>query len=96
MFLAAVALVPTSLRSDLAIDALEMAIFNRRHAHVDLDQLVHHADRGVQYQSIRYSQRLADNGIVASVGSKGDRYDNAYCGVVQWALQVGTDLRREP
>jgi transposase InsO family protein len=61
-----------SLRSDLAIDALEMAIFNRQRAGVDLDGLVHHSDRGVQYLSIRYSDRLAANQIVASVGSKGD------------------------
>ena len=67
----------TSLRSDLAIDALEMAVWNRRRAGVDLDGLCHHSDRGVQYLSIRYSERLAANDIVASVGSKGDSYDNA-------------------
>jgi putative transposase len=61
-----------SLRADLAIDALEMAIFNRKQQGADLSQLIHHSDRGVQYLSIRYSQRLADNDIVASVGSKGD------------------------
>jgi len=66
-----------SLRSDLAIDALEMAVFNRRRAGADLSQLTHHSDRGVQYLSVRYSQRLADNAIVASVGSKGDSFDNA-------------------
>lgn len=66
-----------SLRSDLALDALEMAVFNRRRQGADLDGLVHHSDRGVQYLSIRYSKRLADNDIVASVGSKGDSYDNA-------------------
>ncbi len=56
-----------SLRSDLAIDALEMAVANRGRTD-DLDQLVHHSDRGVQYLSVRYSDRLADNDIVASVG----------------------------
>jgi len=66
-----------SLRSDLAIDALEMAVWNRQRAGHDLSQLVHHSDRGVQYLSIRYSERLAANAIVASVGSKGDSYDNA-------------------
>ena len=66
-----------SLRSDLALDALEMAVFNRRRAGADLSRLIHHSDRGVQYLSIRYSQRLADNGVIASVGSKGDSYDNA-------------------
>jgi len=66
-----------SLRSDLAIDALEMAVFNRKRQGADLSALVHHSDRGVQYLSVRYSNRLADNHIVASVGSKGDSYDNA-------------------
>jgi putative transposase len=65
----------TSLRSDLAIDALEMAIHSRnRH---DLTGLIHHSDRGVQYLSIRYSERLGTADIVASVGSKGDICDNA-------------------
>ena len=79
-----------SLRSDLAIDALEMAVFNRRRAGADLSQLTHHSDRGVQYLSVRYSQRLADNDIVASVGSKGDSYDNAlaesFNGLYKWEL----------
>jgi putative transposase len=69
--------IANSLRSDLAIDALEMAIWNRTRAGQVLDGLVHHSDRGVQYLSIRYSERLAENDIVASVGSKGDSYDNA-------------------
>ncbi len=65
-----------SLRSDLAIDALEMAVWNRTRAGQVLDGLVHHSDKGVQYLSIRYSERLAANDIVASVGSTGDSYDN--------------------
>ncbi len=69
--------ISNSLRSDLAIDALEMAVWNRTRAGQVLDGLVHHSDRGVQYLSIRYSERLAENDIVASVGSKGDSYDNA-------------------
>ena len=64
-----------SLRTDLALDALEMAIWARRGAH--LDGLIHHSDRGVQYLAIRYTERLADAGVVASVGSRGDSYDNA-------------------
>lgn len=79
-----------SLRSDLAIDALEMAIFNRRRHGAELSALIHHSDRGVQYLSVRYSQRLADNDIVASVGSKGDSYDNAlvesFNGLYKWEL----------
>ena len=67
--------VSTSLRSDLALDALEMAIHSRRpHG---LDGLVHHSDRGVQYLCIRYTERLGEVGVVNSVGSRGDSYDNA-------------------
>jgi putative transposase len=79
-----------SLRSDLAIDTLEMAVFNRRRSGADLTGLIHHSDMGSQYLSIRYSQRLADNGVVASVGSKGDSYDNAmiesFNGLYKWEL----------
>jgi putative transposase len=67
--------VADHLRAGLALDALEMAIFARRDGIGD--QLVHHSDRGVQYTSIRYTQRLEDIGAVRSVGSKGDSYDNA-------------------
>jgi putative transposase len=69
--------ISSSLRSDLAIDALEMAVWNRTRAGQVLDGLVHHSDRGVQYLCVRYSERLAENDIVASVGSRGDSYDNA-------------------
>jgi transposase InsO family protein len=65
--------VSNSLRSDLALDALEQAL----HARPDLGGLVHHSDRGVQYLSIRYTERLAEVGIEPSVGSIGDSYDNA-------------------
>jgi putative transposase len=64
-----------SLRTDLALDALEMAIWARRGEH--LDGLIHHSDRGVQYLAIRYTERLAEAGAVTSVGSRGDSYDNA-------------------
>jgi putative transposase len=64
-----------SLRTDLALDALEMALWGRRGQH--LAGLVHHSDRGVQYLAIRYTERLAEAGAVASVGSRGDSYDNA-------------------
>ena len=65
--------VSKSLRSDLALDALEQAI----HMRPDLEELIHHSDRGVQYVSIRYTERLAEAGIEPSVGSVGDSYDNA-------------------
>jgi putative transposase len=63
----------TSMRSDLGLDALEQAPYDRA---TDAP-LVHHSDRGGQYLSIRYSERLADAGIEPSVGSRGDSYDNA-------------------
>jgi putative transposase len=63
----------SSLRTDLALDALEQALYDRRGA----DGLVHHSDHGVQYVSIRYTERLAEAGIEPSVGSVGDSYDNA-------------------
>ena len=66
-----------SLRSDLAINALEQAIWQRNRDGAGLGGLVHHSDRGTQYLSIRYTERLAQNDIVASVGSRGDSYDNA-------------------
>ena len=65
----------SSLRSDLALDALEQAICEREDDRVD--RLIHHSDQGVQYLSIRYTERLAAAGIEPSVGSKGDSYDNA-------------------
>ncbi len=67
----------TSLYTDLALDALKMAVWQRKRTGADLMGLVHHSDRGVQYRSIRYGQALSDCEAVASVGSKGDSYDNA-------------------
>ena len=66
-----------SLRTDLALHALEQAIWSRRRDGAELAGLVHHSDRGVQYLSILYTERLAVNGVVNSVGSRGDSYDNA-------------------
>ncbi len=62
------------LRRDLALDALEMALWARGR---NADGLVRHSDRGSQYLSIRYSERLAEAGAMASVGSRGNTYDNA-------------------
>ncbi len=67
--------VLASLRAEIALDALEMAIWSRRGS--DLSGLVHHSDRGVQYLAIRYTERLAEAEAVGSVGSRGDSYDNA-------------------
>ncbi len=63
-----------SMRTDLALEALEQAVYDRA---ID-GPLVHHSDRGSQYLSIRYTERLAEAGIEASVGSRGDAYDNAF------------------
>ncbi len=66
--------VSNTLRTSLALDALEMAIWSRSQP---LEGLVHHSDRGSQYLSIVYTERLAAEGGVTSVGSRGDSYDNA-------------------
>lgn len=77
--------VSTSLHADIALDALEMALSDRDH-----DGVIHHSDRGVQYLSIRYSERLGEAGATASVGSKGDSYDNSlmesHNGLYKWEL----------
>jgi transposase InsO family protein len=67
--------VSASLRTDFVLDALEQAIYDRCGA--GAEDLVHHSDRGTQYLSMRYTERLADDGIAPSVGSRGDSYDNA-------------------
>jgi putative transposase len=70
----------TSLRTDLALDALNMGIWTRQREGADLSDLsalVHHSDRGVQYVAVRYTERLTEAGAVASVGSRGDSFDNA-------------------
>jgi putative transposase len=69
--------VATSLYTELALEALEMGIWRRRRTGADLAGLIHHSDRGVQYRAVRYTERLAESAAVASVGSKGDSYDNA-------------------
>ncbi len=69
--------VSTSLRTDLALDALEMGLWARRRDGHDTSALIHHSDRGGQYLAVRYSERLAQAGAAASVGSRGDSYDNA-------------------
>jgi putative transposase len=67
--------VSASLATDFVLDALEQAIYDRRGA--GGEDLVHHSDRGSQYLSMRYTDRLAEAGIAPSVGSRGDSYDNA-------------------
>jgi putative transposase len=83
----------TSLRTDLALDALEMAIWRRQG---DLDGLVHHSDRGVQYLAIRYTERLAEAGAVTSVGSRGDSFDNALAETIIGLYKTELIRRRGP
>jgi putative transposase len=86
--------VSGSLRAELALDALEMAIWARRGD--ALAGLVHHSDRGGQYLAIRYTARLAEAGIVPSVGSKGDSYDNALAETVNGLYKTELIRRRGP
>jgi putative transposase len=82
-----------SLRTDLALDALEMGIWRRRG---ELDGLVHHSDRGSQYLAIRYTERLAEAGAVTSVGSRGDSYDNALAETIIGLYKTELIRRRGP
>jgi putative transposase len=83
-----------SLRTDLPLDALEQAIYDR--CDTDTGDLVHHSDRGTQYLSIRYTERLADAGIELSVGSRGDAYDNALAETVIGLFKTEVIRRRGP
>lgn len=84
--------VSRSLRSDLALDALEQAIYSRP----DSTGVVHHSDRGVQYLSIRYTERLREAGIEPSVGSVGDSYDNALAETVIGLYKTEVIWKRGP
>ena len=86
--------VSSSLRSDLALDALEQAICERQED--SNENLIHHSDRGVQYLSIRYTERLAEAGIEPSVGSRGDSYDNALAESVIGLFKTEVIHRRGP
>ena len=86
--------VAASLHAELALDALEMAIWSRRSE--DLSGLVHHSDRGGQYLSIRYTERVAETGAVRSVGSRGDSYDNALAETVNGLYKTELIRRRGP
>ena len=83
-----------SLRTDLALDALEQAIYDR--CDTDTGDLVHHRDRGTQYLSIRYTERLAEAEIAPSVGSRGDAYDNALAETVIGLFKTAVIRRRGP
>ena len=76
------------------LDALEQALHQRRP--VNKDGLVHHSDRGAQYVSIRYTERLAEAGIEPSVGSVGDSYDNALAETINGLYKAEVIHRRGP
>ena len=84
--------VSTSLKSELALDALEQAIWARRPG----DGLIHHSDHGVQYLCIRYTERLAEAGMEASVGSVGDSYDNALAETINGLFKTEVIRKRGP
>ena len=86
--------VSSSLRSDLALDALEQALYDRQLDGVG--RLIHHSDRGSQYLSIRYTERLGEAGIERSVGSTGDSYDNALAESVIGLYKTEVIRRRGP
>lgn len=86
--------VSSSMRTDFVLDALEQALWARQ---PELDsRLIHHSDRGSQYVSIRYSERLAEAGIEPSVGSKGDSYDNALAETINGLYKAELIHRRMP
>ncbi len=84
--------VSRALKTDLALDALEQAL----HARPDAQGVVHHSDRGTQYTSIRYTERLAAAGLERSVGSVGDSYDNALAETINGLYKTEVIRRRGP
>ena len=86
--------VSSSMQTDFVLDALEQALYARRREREGT--LVHHSDRGSQYVSIRYSERLAEAGIEPSVGSTGDSYDNALAETINGLYKAEIIHRRGP
>lgn len=86
--------VSSSMKTDFVLDALEQALYARQPERDSA--LIHHSDRGSQYVSIRYSERLAEAGIEPSVGSKGDSYDNALAETINGLYKAELIHRRAP
>jgi transposase InsO family protein len=86
--------VSSSMRTDFVLDALEQALFDRQPGRSDA--LIHHSDRGSQYVSILYTERLAQAGIEPSVGSRGDSYDNALAETINGLYKAELIHRRAP
>jgi putative transposase len=83
--------VSRSMTSDFVLDALEQALYARQ---PERDALIHHSDRGVQYLSMRYTERLTEAGIAPSVGSTGDSYDNAMAETINGLYKAEVIHRR--
>jgi transposase InsO family protein len=86
--------VSRSMQTDFVLDALEQALYERQPERSE--SLVHHSDRGSQYVSIRYTERLAEAGIEPSVGSRGDSYDNALAETINGLYKTELIHRRAP
>ena len=84
--------VARSMQTDLVLDALEQALWARK----KVAGLIHHSDRGSQYLSIRYTERLAEAGVDPSVGSVGDSYDNALAETIIGLFKTEVIHRRGP
>ena len=85
--------VSRNMHTDFVLDALEQALYDRRPA---ANALIHHSDRGSQYVSILYTERLAQAGIEPSVGSRGDSYDNALAETINGLYKAELIHRRAP
>lgn len=86
--------VSSTMRTDFVLDALEQALYQRKPG--DNGGLIHHSDRGSQYVSIRYTERLAEAGIEPSVGSAGDAYDNALAETINGLYKAEVIHKRAP
>lgn len=86
--------VSCRMHTDFVLDALEQALYDRQPERSET--LVHHSDRGAQYVSIRYTERLAEAGIEPSVGSRGDSYDNALAETINGLYKAELIHRRAP
>ena len=85
--------VSNTMHTDFVLDALEQALYARQ---PELGSLIHHSDRGTQYVSIRYTERLALAGIEPSVGSRGDSYDNALAETINGLYKAELIYKRAP
>lgn len=85
--------VSRSMQTDFVLDALEQALYERQ---PETNGLIHHSDRGSQYVSLRYTERLAAAGVEPSVGSRGDSYDNALAETINGLYKTELIHRRAP